>query len=101
MPGIQLATTSVYSPANSIHGSLQTFGLKNKGKSAKVQAQVKILQQQAAQKGVNNETASEKKREKEALQEKKRREQAKKDELNALFTPLDIVQPKVPFGVGK
>ncbi len=80
---------------------MQTFGLKNKGKSAKVQAQVKILQQQAAQKGVNNETASEKKREKEALQEKKRREQAKKDELNALFTPLDIVQPKVPFGVGK
>lgn len=62
---------------------------------------MKILQQQAAQKGVNNETASEKKREKEALAEKKRREQAKKDELAQLFTPLDIVQPKVPFGVGK
>ncbi|GAA5844328.1 hypothetical protein JCM11251_001719 [Rhodosporidiobolus azoricus] len=76
----------------------KTFGLKNKNKSAKVQQQVKILQQQAAQKGVNAE-AKEKQKEKERLAEKKRQEQAKKDELHSLYNPLDIVQPKVPFGV--
>ncbi|BGP14285.1 hypothetical protein JCM10213_004249 [Rhodosporidiobolus nylandii] len=76
----------------------KTFGLKNKNKSTKVQQQVKILQQQASQKGNNNEM-KEKQKEKERLAEKKRQEQAKKDQLNALFNPLDIVQPKVPFGV--
>ncbi|GAA6028016.1 hypothetical protein JCM8097_001831 [Rhodosporidiobolus ruineniae] len=76
----------------------KTFGLKNKNKSTKVQNQVKILQQQAAQKGQNNEM-KEKQKEKERLAEKKRAEQAKKDELHALYQPLDIVQPKVPFGV--
>ncbi|GAA5892902.1 hypothetical protein JCM6882_006890 [Rhodosporidiobolus microsporus] len=76
----------------------KTFGLKNKNKSAKVQQQVKILQQQAAQKGVNADM-KEKQKEKERLAEKKRQEQAKKDEMHALYNPLDIVQPKVPFGV--
>ncbi|GAA5988068.1 hypothetical protein JCM11641_007919 [Rhodosporidiobolus odoratus] len=76
----------------------KTFGLKNKNKSSKVQNQVKVLQQQAAQKGQNAEM-KEKQKEKERLAEKKRVEQAKKDQMNALYNPLDIVQPKVPFGV--
>ncbi|GAA6021302.1 hypothetical protein JCM10207_002690 [Rhodosporidiobolus poonsookiae] len=76
----------------------KTFGLKNKNKSAKVQQHVKILQQQAAQKGVNNEM-KEKQKEKERLAEKKRQEQAKKDLEHSLYNSPDIVQPKVPFGV--
>ncbi|GAA5861211.1 hypothetical protein JCM8547_008520 [Rhodosporidiobolus lusitaniae] len=76
----------------------KTFGLKNKNKSAKVQQNVKLLQQQAAEKG-NNKEMKEKQKEKERIAEKKRLEQAKKDQLAELFNPLDIVQPKVPFGV--
>lgn len=42
-----------------------------------------------------------KEKEREALKLRKLAEQRKKDELAALFTPIDIVQPKIPFGVGK
>lgn len=75
-----------------------TFGLKNKNKSAKVQAHVATLQQQAAQRG-KGEQEKQKERERQALLAKKENEKKKKEELNDLFKPLDIVQPKVPFGV--
>lgn len=34
------------------------------------------------------------------LKARKENDQRKKDEVAALFTPIDIVQPKIPFGVG-
>lgn len=77
----------------------QTFGLKNKNKSSKVQKQVQIIQQQESQKGRNKEL-KEKEKEKQALQERKRAEQAKKELEASLYTGPEIVQPKVPFGVG-
>lgn len=42
-----------------------------------------------------------KEKEKELLKARKAMEQKKKDEINSLFTPIDIVQPKIPFGVGQ
>lgn len=77
----------------------QTFGMKNKNKSAKVQKQVQIIQQQEAQRGKNKE-ALEKAKEKERIAEKKKAEQAKKELEAQLYGGVDIVQPKVPFGVG-
>ncbi|GAA5948688.1 hypothetical protein JCM21900_005261 [Sporobolomyces salmonicolor] len=74
------------------------FGLKNKNKSAKVQRHVQELQQQAAARGVNKEQ-QEKQKEKERLAARKAAEMKKKEELQQLFQPIDIVQPKVPFGV--
>ncbi|BGO90105.1 hypothetical protein NBRC10512_004043 [Rhodotorula toruloides] len=76
----------------------KTFGMKNKNKSAKVQKQVQIINQQEAQRGKNKE-ALEKAKEKERIAEKKRAEQAKKELEAQLYGGLDIVQPKVPFGV--
>jgi hypothetical protein len=78
---------------------VQSFGLKNKNKSTKVQQQVKTIQAQQAAKGINQEV-KDKQKEKERLQAKKALEQKKKDEISALFTGPEIVQPKVPFGVG-
>lgn len=77
-----------------------TFGLKNKGRSAKVQDRVKVLESQREMMGKNKETQS-KEKEKELLKQRKLTEQRKKDEVNALFNQIDIVQPKVPFGVGQ
>ncbi|KAG5519432.1 hypothetical protein PMAC_002059 [Pneumocystis sp. 'macacae'] len=73
----------------------KTFGLKNKNKSSKVQAQIRQIESQAAQIGKNKAT-----KEKEALKkeqtEKKIAEESRKMELAELFK-----QPvqKVPFGV--
>ncbi|ORY57096.1 hypothetical protein BCR35DRAFT_309681 [Leucosporidium creatinivorum] len=75
-----------------------TFGLKNKNKSSKVQAHVKELQSQAAMRG-KGQAEKDKQKEKDALAARKAAEQRKKDEVAALYTPIDIVQPKVPFGV--
>ncbi|KAK4047550.1 Translation machinery-associated protein 46 [Microbotryomycetes sp. JL201] len=83
--------------ANKVKADL-TFGLKNKNKSAKVQAHVQQLQQQAAQRG-KGEAEKQKERERQALLKKKEDEKRKKEEMNELFKPIDIVQPKVPFGV--
>ncbi|KDE06607.1 hypothetical protein MVLG_03103 [Microbotryum lychnidis-dioicae p1A1 Lamole] len=74
-----------------------TFGMKNK-KGGKGQQKVALLQQQAAQKG-RTEEAKEKDRQKAAMAARKAADAQKKDELANLFTPIDIVQPKVPFGV--
>ncbi|KAK4047756.1 Translation machinery-associated protein 46 [Microbotryomycetes sp. JL221] len=83
--------------ANKVKPDL-TFGLKNKNKSAKVQAHVQQLQQQAAQRG-KGEQEKLKEKERQALLQKKEQERKKKEELQDLFKPIDIVQPKVPFGV--
>ena len=64
-----------------------------------MQAQVRTLQSQEAQRG-KGQAEKDKAKEKEALAARKAAEQRKKDEVNALFTPIDIVQAKVPFGVG-
>lgn len=77
----------------------QSFGLKNKNKSAKVQARVSELNAQAAMRG-KNQASQDKEKEKAALVARKAAEQRKKDEVASLFTPIDIIQPKVPFGVG-
>lgn len=80
--------------------TLQTFGLKNKNKSSKVQGLVKTLQQQEAQRG-KGQAEKDKQKEKDALAARKAAEQRKKDEVNSLFTPAEMIQqPKVPFGVG-
>ncbi|GAA5921323.1 hypothetical protein JCM3775_002992 [Rhodotorula graminis] len=77
----------------------KTFGMKNKNKSTKVQQQVKIIQQQEAQKGVNKDVLA-KKAERERIDNKKKQEQAKRELEGDLYGGLDlIVQPKVPFGV--
>lgn len=73
--------------------------MKNKGKSAKVQQQVKIIQQQEAQKGKNKESL-EKEKEKQRINEKKKAEAAKRELDGQLYGVTEIVQPKVPFGVG-
>lgn len=74
--------------------------MKNKNKSTKVQQQVKIIQQQEAQKGVNKDVLA-KKAERERIDNKKKQEQAKRELEGDLYGGLDlIVQPKVPFGVG-
>lgn len=74
--------------------------MKNKNKSTKVQQQVKIIQQQEAQKGINKDVLA-KKAEKDRINEKKKAEQAKRELEGGLYGGLDlIVQPKVPFGVG-
>ncbi|KII85224.1 hypothetical protein PLICRDRAFT_45404 [Plicaturopsis crispa FD-325 SS-3] len=75
---------------------LQTFGMKNKNKSAKVQKAVAQIQKQAAEGGKSRETlAKEKERDlraKQKLEEEKRRK-----EEAALFKPAQT--QKVPFGV--
>ncbi|BGP38285.1 Translation machinery-associated protein 46 [Rhodotorula kratochvilovae] len=77
----------------------KTFGMKNKNKSTKVQQQVKIIQQQEAQKGINKEVLN-KQKEKERINEKKKAEQAKRELEGELYGGVElIVQPKVPFGV--
>ncbi|GAA5796335.1 hypothetical protein HPULCUR_001705 [Helicostylum pulchrum] len=70
----------------------KTFGMKNKNKSAKVQ---RYIQQVNAQ---TKHNLDQKITVKDAIAEKKALEQKKKEELAALFTPVQIVQ-KVPFGV--
>lgn len=79
---------------------LQTFGLKNKNKSSKVQQHVKELQSQAAMRG-KGQAEKDKQKEKDALAARKAAEQRKKDEVASLYMPIDIVQAKVPFGVGE
>ncbi|CAH1757892.1 1903_t:CDS:2 [Entrophospora sp. SA101] len=74
----------------------KTFGLKNKKKSAKVQQQIKQIQNQVMQPG-NNKALKEKEQEKQALANKKAAEQKKKEELAELFKPVQV--QKVPFGV--
>ncbi len=88
------AQTRLASPAK------QTFGLKNKNKSSKVQKQVQIINQQESQKGRNKEALA-KEKEKEKLAERKRAEQAKKELEASLYSGPEIVQTKVPFGVGQ
>ncbi|EFN55747.1 hypothetical protein CHLNCDRAFT_134088 [Chlorella variabilis] len=69
----------------------KTFGLKNKGKSAKVQKYVQQLQKSAQpQKNPRLEEPSRK--------DKKRAEEERQKELNELFA-MAIKQPKVPPGV--
>ncbi|BFZ58977.1 Translation machinery-associated protein 46 [Savitreella phatthalungensis] len=75
----------------------KTFGLKNKNKSAKVQAHVAQVKQQEAAAGNPKEKKAAEQR-KAALSAKKQAEAAKKEELNALFNTMQPVQ-KVPFGV--
>ncbi|CAG8640615.1 16407_t:CDS:2, partial [Acaulospora colombiana] len=67
----------------------KTFGLKNKKKSAKVQQQIKQIENQVMQAG--NRKAQQ------ALANKKLAEQKKKEELAELFKPVQV--QKVPFGV--
>ena len=43
---------------------------------------------------------ADKEKEKALLNNRKLAEQRKKDEVMSLYTPIDIVQPKIPFGVG-
>lgn len=96
-PGPSLAHDAHLDPHTHLH---QTFGMKNKNKSTKVQQQVKIIQQQEAQKGINKDVLA-KKAEKDRINEKKKAEQAKRELEGGLYGGLDlIVQPKVPFGVG-
>ncbi|KTW27529.1 uncharacterized protein T551_03028 [Pneumocystis jirovecii RU7] len=73
----------------------KTFGLKNKNKSSKVQAQIRQIESQAAQIGKNKAT-KEKEAQKKEQAERKLAEESKKIELAELFK-----QPaqKVPFGV--
>lgn len=48
-----------------------------------------------------NQESKDKEKEKAALQARKAAEQKKKDEVAALFTPIETIQQaKVPFGVG-
>ncbi|RIB01506.1 hypothetical protein C2G38_1992815 [Gigaspora rosea] len=75
----------------------KTFGLKNKKKSAKVQQQIKQIQNQVMSAG-NRKVQKEKEAEKQALADKKAAEQKKKEELAELFKPVQT-QQKVPFGV--
>ncbi|CAG8550089.1 16040_t:CDS:2 [Racocetra persica] len=74
----------------------KTFGLKNKKKSAKVQQQIKQIQNQVMTSG-NRKVQKEKEAEKQALADKKAAEQKKKEELAELFKPVQT--QKVPFGV--
>ncbi|CAG8471682.1 9666_t:CDS:2 [Cetraspora pellucida] len=74
----------------------KTFGLKNKKKSAKVQQQIKQIQNQVMTAG-NRKVQKEKEAEKQALADKKAAEQKKKEELAELFKPVQT--QKVPFGV--
>lgn len=107
---LSLNLVDIIAPSNSPHLHLawcstatptkQTFGLKNKNKSSKVQKQVQIINQQESQKGRNKEVLA-KEKEKEKLAERKRAEQAKKELEASLYSGPEIVQPKVPFGVGQ
>ncbi|KAG4305224.1 hypothetical protein PORY_001394 [Pneumocystis oryctolagi] len=73
----------------------KTFGLKNKNKSSKVQAQIRQLESQAAQIG-KNKISKEKEAQKKEQAEKKIAEESRKMELAELFKqPIQ----KVPFGV--
>ncbi|EPQ52502.1 hypothetical protein GLOTRDRAFT_47202 [Gloeophyllum trabeum ATCC 11539] len=75
---------------------MQTFGMKNKNKSAKVQKQVAQIQAQQAQAG-KSRAQLEKEKEK-ALREKEKFEaEKKKKEEAALLKPVQT--QKVPFGV--
>ncbi|CAG8440789.1 16007_t:CDS:2 [Acaulospora morrowiae] len=74
----------------------KTFGLKNKKKSAKVQQQIKQIENQVMQAG-NRKAQKEKEAEKQALANKKLAEQKKKEELAELFKPVQV--QRVPFGV--
>eukprot|EP01100_Stratorugosa_tubuloviscum_P012229 TRINITY_DN570_c1_g1_i1.p1 TRINITY_DN570_c1_g1~~TRINITY_DN570_c1_g1_i1.p1 ORF type:complete len:421 (-),score=226.03 TRINITY_DN570_c1_g1_i1:153-1415(-) len=71
----------------------KTFGLKNKGKSTKVQKYVNTVKQQAEQK-----TKAEKKAESNKGPSKKEADKQKKEELNQIFKPVTI-QQSVPVGV--
>jgi hypothetical protein len=75
----------------------KTFGMKNKNKSAKVQRQVQMMQDQAARAGKSKEALA-KEKEKEARLKEKAAEEKRKKEEAALLKPT-IVQVKVPFGV--
>ena len=75
----------------------KTFGLKNKNKSAKVQAHVNLVKQQEESAGNPKEKKAAAER-KAALAAKKNAESAKKQELAELFNTVQVAQ-KVPFGV--
>ncbi|KAF7300825.1 Translation machinery-associated protein 46 [Mycena kentingensis (nom. inval.)] len=75
----------------------KTFGMKNKNKSAKVQKQVAIIQQQSALAGKSKATL-EKEREKDLRAKQKLEEEKRKKEEAELFKPVQVAQ-KVPFGV--
>jgi len=70
----------------------KTFGLKNKGKSAKVQKYMATVKNQVNQAGVK------KKKNEEPVLSKKEAEKIKQDELNLLFKPV-VQQQKVRVGV--
>ncbi|CAG8465303.1 5715_t:CDS:2 [Paraglomus occultum] len=74
----------------------KTFGLKNKKKSAKVQQQIKQIENQVMQAG-NRKAQKEADARKDAVAQKKAAEQKKKEELAELFKPVQT--QKVPFGV--
>lgn len=75
----------------------KTFGLKNKNKSAKVQAHVNLVKQQEEAAGNPKEKKAAAER-KAALAAKKDAEAAKKNQLAELFNTVQV-QQKVPFGV--
>lgn len=70
----------------------KTFGMKNKNKSSKVQKYIQSVQQQAKS---NQEAAKAKAKQNQV--DKKAEEERRKQELQELFKPVQIVQ-KVPFG---
>ncbi|KAH7920417.1 hypothetical protein BV22DRAFT_1098186 [Leucogyrophana mollusca] len=74
----------------------KTFGMKNKNKSAKVQKQVQIIQQQASMTGKSKETLA-KEKERELRAKEKLEEEKRKKEEAALLRPVQA--QKVPFGV--
>ncbi|CAO3614891.1 unnamed protein product [Cunninghamella echinulata] len=71
----------------------KTFGMKNKNKSSKVQKYIQTVQQQAK----NNRESAAKVQAKKSIADKKAEEEKRKQELQELFKPVQIVQ-KVPFG---
>ncbi|KAI9308342.1 hypothetical protein BJ944DRAFT_156437 [Cunninghamella echinulata] len=71
----------------------KTFGMKNKNKSSKVQKYIQTVQQQAK----NNQESAAKVQAKKSIADKKAEEEKRKQELQELFKPVQIVQ-KVPFG---
>lgn len=72
----------------------KTFGMKNK-KGAKAQQQIKIIQQQQSQAGLNREALAKQKR----REEEKRIKAEESKRIKEAGPMYGLVQPKVPFGV--
>lgn len=75
----------------------QTFGMKNKNKSAKVQRTIAEINRGQERAGKNKETLA-KEAEKEAREKAKLIDLERKRQEAALFRPTGLVQPKLAFG---